>query len=377
MPVYRPENSPFYYARFEVGPQRVHRSTKSKNKKDAEAIERKWREQALEDAKTTKATGVAPMSLNLAAERYWLDVGQHHKNSENTFTDIERLLALVGPETRMDEITDNVVSKVVAVRRSHTRHGKKTGKDGKPVQSIAPATVNRSTTILLKSICLYARDIVGVAMPKMPRWKKHMLPEPKERVRSLDTNEATALNGAVRDDYSLWFKFACLTGLRRNETLIRWSNVNIFAKRITTIGKGGREVSTPITPAVAAILKQCEGHHPEFVFTYICQRPQGDQVRGKRYPITPEGAKSQWRRLRARSGIKEFRFHDLRHDMATRLLRHTGNLKLVQRALNHSDIKTTVKYAHVYDDELTAAMIKLQTPTTLPTTEEEEGSKSA
>ncbi|MCZ7891909.1 tyrosine-type recombinase/integrase [Agrobacterium salinitolerans] len=317
------------------------------------------------------------MTLDIAAGRYWTEIGHHHKNSATTFTDIRRLLDYLTPTIRMDAITDDVVASLVARRRSDTKHGKKVRKDGKPVQLIANATVNRSTIILLKSIMLAARDIWGASIPKMPRWKKHMLKEPKENVRSLDSHEAVALNEAVREDYALWFEFARITGLRRNETLIRWSDVNVFAKRITTIGKGGKEVSTPITPAVEAILKQCKGHHPEFVFTYICQRPFEGQVKGQRYPITPEGAKSQWRRLRARSGVQNFRFHGLRHDMATRLLRETGNLKIVQRALNHSDIKTTVKYAHVYDDELTAAMIQIQMPTTLPTTNNEEGEKYA
>lgn len=377
MPVYRPENSPYYYARFELHGHRVHRSTKAKNKKDAEQVERQWKAQIEEDVKQARKTGAAPMTLDIAAGRYWTEIGQHHKNSATTFTDIQRLLDYLTPTIRMDSITDDVVASLVARRRSDTKHGKKVRKDGKPVQLIANATVNRSTVILIKSIMLAARDIWGASIPKMPRWKKHMLKEPKENTRSLDTTEAVALNGAVRDDYALWFEFARITGLRRNETLIRWSNVNVFAKRITTIGKGGKEVSTPITPAVDAILKQCKGHHPEFVFTFICKRPLEGQVKGQRYPITPEGAKTQWRRLRARSGVQNFRFHDLRHDMATRLLRETGNLKIVQRALNHSDIKTTVKYAHVYDEELTAAMMKIQTPTTLPTTENEEGQKYA
>jgi integrase len=176
----------------------------------------------------------------------------------------------------------------------------------------------------------------------------------------------------VRDDFALWLAFAMLTGLRRNETLIRWSEVNWFAKRITTTGKGGKLVATPITPAVKAILDQCKGHHDEFVFTYVCQRPGEGQKKGKRYPITPEGAKSQWRRLRARAKVQDFRFHDLRHDVATKLLRQTGNLKLVQKALNHSDVKTTVKYAHVMDDEVAAAMAQLASPTKSPTTKAKE-----
>jgi site-specific recombinase XerD len=39
-----------------------------------------------------------------------------------------------------------------------------------------------------------------------------------------------------------------------------------------------------------------------------------------------------------------------------RRLRETGNLKLVQRALNHADIATTTRYAHVLDAEVAEAM---------------------
>ena len=58
--------------------------------------------------------------------------------------------------------------------------------------------------------------------------------------------------------------------------------------------------------------------------------------------------------------MTDFRFHDLRHDFATKLLRDSGNLKLVQKALNHADIKTTTKYAHVLDEEVAAALDRVQ-----------------
>ena len=63
-----------------------------------------------------------------------------------------------------------------------------------------------------------------------------------------------------------------------------------------------------------------------------------------------------WRRLRKRAGVTGFRFHDFRHDLGTKLLRETGNLKLVQRALNHADLKTTSRYAHVLDEEVADAL---------------------
>jgi len=70
--------------------------------------------------------------------------------------------------------------------------------------------------------------------------------------------------------------------------------------------------------------------------------------------------KTTWKRLRAAAKVDDFRFHDKRHDLATKLLRKTGNLKLVQTALNHRNIKTTLKYAHVLDDEVAAGLQQVQ-----------------
>ncbi|UPT93373.1 site-specific integrase [Bradyrhizobium barranii subsp. apii] len=98
------------------------------------------------------------------------------------------------------------------------------------------------------------------------------------------------------------------------------------------------------------------------MFTYVARRTKksGGLVRGQRYPVTYNGLKTMWRRTRAAAGVSGFRFHDFRHDFATKLLRETKNLKLVQRALNHADIKTTTKYAHVVDDEVAAGVDAMQ-----------------
>jgi len=58
--------------------------------------------------------------------------------------------------------------------------------------------------------------------------------------------------------------------------------------------------------------------------------------------------------------VSDFRFHDYRHNFATKLLRETKNLKPVQKSLNHRNIKTTAKYAHVLDDEVAAGVDAMQ-----------------
>ncbi|WAJ26269.1 tyrosine-type recombinase/integrase [Antarcticirhabdus aurantiaca] len=360
MSVFKGPKSPFYQYDFQIDGRRFHGSTKAKNKKDADAVERELKAKAKADLEQEKKTGSGPITMRFAAGRYWTEVGEHHKQAKDTFRELERLVGFFGKDKRLDEIKDADVAAFVSWRRKQTVKGRKASKDGTPAPLIAPRTVNAGT-ILLSAIFLRAERTWRYSLPHKPHWRSHMLKQPQERVRELDQHEGEALDAAVRDDYAPWLEFARLTGLRRNETLIRWQNVNIFAKRITTIGKGNREVSTPITPDVQAILDQCVDengvrHHPEFVFTFVCKRTRNGQVRGRRYPITSEGAKTQWRRLRERAKVQDFRFHDIRHDVATKLLRATGNLKLVQRALNHSDIKTTTKYAAVYDDDVAAAL---------------------
>ena len=48
--------------------------------------------------------------------------------------------------------------------------------------------------------------------------------------------------------------------------------------------------------------------------------------------------------------------HDLRHTRATRIVRQTGSLALAKEALKHKSIATTLRYAHVLDDDTRRAL---------------------
>ncbi len=332
---------------FTSGVNRFHGPLEARSRKNAEAAEHKLKAKVKADIETAKRTGNGPLTLDDAAGRYWHEVGQHHVASRTTYCDLDRLVRFLGKDKRLDAITDADVAALVAWRRKQTIKGRK------GVATIAPATVNRSILEPLKKIFTRAKRVWHMQLPLEPNWREHRLQEPQERVRELhDDEEATMMGDAMRSDYGPWVQFALMTGLRRAETLVRWSDVNWSGRIITTKGKGGRLVSTPITDEVAALLDPLKSHHPEYVFTYAANRTRDGRVKGQRYPITYEGGKTEWARLMKRAGVTGLRFHDLRHTTATRLLRATGNLKVVQRALNHRDIKTTVKYAHVSNDEV-------------------------
>lgn len=370
MSVYKPKNSPYYQFDFQVSGQRFHGSTGCKNERDARAVERDQREKAKAAVKAAKAAGGGPLTIDDAAARYWREVGERHANASTTWTDLGRLVDYFGPTKLLVDITDDDVAKLVQWRRAQPAWGRTETKDGKPMKLVSPATVNRSTTLVLKKMFTRAKRTWRHTFPVEPIWRDHFLSEPKERVRELRRSESSSLRLATRDDYTPIFEFARATGLRLDECLLRWREVDWETGWITTTGKNGRTVKTAITSPVRAILLPLRQHNAEWVFTYEAKRARkadagykgtGDaRVRGQRYPVTYSGLKSQWKRIRKSAGVEDFRFHDFRHDLATKLLRATGNLKTVQKALSHADIKTTTRYAHVLDEEVAADLEAVQ-----------------
>jgi integrase len=344
MSVRRDPRSQFWTFNFQIRGHRFFGSTKSTSRREAEKVEAAERERARRQIEQARAAATS-LRLDDIAGRYWQEIGQHHAGAGNTERQIGYLIEFFGKDKTVTEITDDDVTKLVGWRRGHkTRNG----------TLISPFTVN-DTTEQLKKLFTRAKAW-GLHFTHEPRWKRHRLAEPQERVRELKSDEADRLYSAMRADYEPFFAFAHTSGLRLRECLLRWSEVDWDAEQIIKTGKGGRIVTASITPTIREILWPLRGNHPEFVFTYQVQRTRQGRVKGERRPITYSGVKIVWRRLRKRAGVVDFRFHDFRHDFATKLLRETGNMKLVQRALNHADIKTTSRYAHVLNQEVADAM---------------------
>lgn len=357
MSVYKPKKSPFYQYDFQLKGNRFFGSTECTARKEAERYEAVEREKAKTLLKAMRRSR-ASLAIDDVADRLWTDQAQHDADSKATATNFERLIAHFGPAKSLTEIDQIAARVMVSWRRGHRVSGRK---DPKNAPLVANATVNRSTTKVLQRLFTFAKG-EGVVFEREPNWDDLLLTEPLERVRELQSDEAAALDAAMRADYEPFFDFVRASGLRQTECVtLRWSEVNFGTRQIVRLGKGGRRVVFPITDTIRDVLFPLQGQHPEFVFTYVAVygNKRLGRVRGHRYQLTINGAKTAWQRMRAKSGVKDFRFHDYRHDFGTKLLRDSGNLKLVQKAMNHRDIKSTLRYAHVLDEDVAAAVEQL------------------
>jgi integrase len=309
------------------------------------------------------------MTINAAADRYFQEVGQHTATARETETNLERLVLWIGPDTTLADITDEVITRLVARRRGECRRNvaREQGKGAKkkPLGLLSPAQVNRSVTQLLRRVLTRARKAWKQHLPEEPHWSTHLLAEPRERVRELRHAEEERLEEVERDEYRAPRLFAQITGLRRREVAsLTWPQVDWEAGVIRAVGKGDKPHVLPITPDLAVLLQPLIGQHPTAVFTYICRRtrlcPRSKRrfTRGERYPITYEGLSTHIGRAITKAGIEDFRLHDLRHTAASRFQRANGNLRLTQALLNHSTPKMTVRYAHVDGEDLREAMMK-------------------
>ena len=61
-------------------------------------------------------------------------------------------------------------------------------------------------------------------------------------------------------------------------------------------------------------------------------------------------------RFRKRAGIQNFRFHDLRHSLASKLVQEGAPIMAVKELLGHRDISTTQRYAHLSPSDLRQAV---------------------
>jgi len=366
MSVYKRAAQATYSYDFQLQGRRFSGDTGATTKREAERVQVERKEAARAQILSEAAFFADEMTFEIAASRWWLEVGVHNKNSETTLKNLEWLKRHVGATTHLTAVTDSIVASLVARRRGERVKGRE------KANFVSPATVNRTCTQPLREIITRAKKIWKVSVADID-FGRHMLKEPQERVREASLDEESAIMGKLARGYDVAVNFAFLSGCRRMEILgLRWTDIDFFSRRFTVTGKGDKIRTLPMSDAIYELLWAERSHHADIVFTYEAKTTRKDIkiVRGRRYPLTESGLKSAMRRAVPNAGITNFRFHDTRHTAATRILR-ASNLRVAQVVLGHSDIKTTTKYAHAMDQDIRDALNAASSTTKNPTTEAE------
>lgn len=209
----------------------------------------------------------------------------------------------------------------------------------------APRTVNLHLACLGK---LYQCAIDWEVVLKNPVRKVQRSKDRKDKWAFLDFEEAQKFLDGVPPPWKPLFLTAMRTGMRQGEILgLRWEDIDwkrgvIFVrnslydeKLYPTKSYASRDV--PMTSDLfGTLLNLKQKAKSEYVF------PAEDGSSLHRKTLTRPLVTA----LR-KSGVKRIRFHDLRHTYASHLVMAGVPIKTVQELLGHSDLKMTLRYAHL------------------------------
>ena len=316
-----------WYADYYADGRRTQESTGTANKREAEKF------LALRVSEVQRGVFVKPVNTTLPelGERY-IEYAKLHKRSWLRDEQmLAKLQAFFGP-ARLRDITGLRVEEYQRER----------------VKAVSPATSNREMALL--------KHMFNMA----ERWGQHhgtnpvrfvkFLPEDNLRFETLTEEQEQALLTASPPYLRELITFAINTGLRTSDILgLRWVEVDLEQKRLKKIvKKSERPLSLPLNDAAFAVISARHAvSHGDYVFY--------NPMTGDRF----KDVKGAMAAAVKRAKLPNITWHMFRHTFASRLTRDGVDIVTVKDLLGHSNINTTMRYAHSNDDAKRRAVQKL------------------
>jgi len=153
------------------------------------------------------------------------------------------------------------------------------------------------------------------------------------------------------------------TGMRREE-VVNLSLSGYNGTHITFIGKGDKQRTMPLLPEVIELLdKYIKIRNKKYGNIYKClfvsKSCKNYNREGK---FSGEAIRAKVKHACKLAGFSEDRInvistHKLRHTFTSTLMDSTDDIRIAQAALGHSDVKTTMKYAHMKNKKFDTAIL--------------------
>ena len=199
-----------------------------------------------------------------------------------------------------------------------------------------------------------AKAMFSYAAPDLPNpFKRVTMYRPDNTIiRMLTEDEEIRILNAAKalSDWRLPWTYhyvliAMRTGLRKQNILrLSWDEVDLRKKLLSVRQKGDRRHIVPMASDVFELM-----YHT----TKTCEWCFPNKETGNPY----WDFKRKWEHVKRLAKIDSgFRFHDLRHHVASMLIRNVRNPLIVQSILGHSDLRITQRYMHAFSDELAQAV---------------------
>jgi len=226
--------------------------------------------------------------------------------------------------------TEAIASKLPTHRRSACGAG----------IALSAATKNRYLESLRAMLHLCER--LGW-IERVPRLNK--LHEAKVRLRFLTKAQARVFIEALQLDWMRQTcRFALATGMRLNEILsLTWDKVDVaraVAWVSADLAKSGAARCVPLNAEAQEVLHQCQGCSAQWVFTGA----KGKKLTDVNRPMLA--------RAYAAAGVKDFRFHDLRHTWASWHVQGGTPLLTLKELGGWKTLEMVMRYAHLAPEHL-------------------------
>lgn len=141
------------------------------------------------------------------------------------------------------------------------------------------------------------------------------------------------------------------TGLRRGELLaLEWTDIDLPHALLTVRRATAKGDKTRRIPLNAEALTTLKAWKPLAHDRYVFAGADGE-------PLTE--IKSAWLEVLRVAKIKDYRWHDHRHDFASQLVMAGVDLNTVRDLLGHADPKMTLRYSHLSPEHTAAAVAVL------------------